>query len=204
MVMLLAGFGFLGHNRCLTHEKLGSGLFLGVALTNLHIDGLPPGGTPVGEPLHAVTPRTRQERLVPPVDMCGSCTRCLDACPTAALDLVHGLDADRCLSTWTIERQGRAPAGEDHLQGGLLFGCDICQAVCPWNRRAARKPAVAEPPRRQYGVLAAHAELDLAALTGISDAEFRDRFRRTPLWRGHPAGLRLNARRVLANLEDES
>ena len=198
----LAGFGFLGHNRCLTHEKLGSGLFLGVAVTNLDISGLPAPGKPVDEPLFAVTPRTRHERLLPPVDMCGSCTRCLDACPTDALDKVRGLDAHRCLSTWSIEWQGRAPAGEDHLQGGLLFGCDICQAVCPWNQRADRKPAVADPPPPEYGVREGNGDLSLISLAEMSADEFRHRFRKSPIWRCHPDGLRRNARRVLANRKE--
>ncbi len=199
----LAGCGFLGHNRCLTHEKLGSGLFLGVALTNLHLEGLPASSSPVPEPLYAVTARTRHLRKLAPLDMCGTCTRCLDACPTNALDIVHGLDAGRCLSTWTIERQGHVPSDQASLTGGLLFGCDICQAVCPWNQRVAAQPAVADAPRDQYTVQEAHTELDLTGLAEISDAEFRSRLRKSPLWRAHPEGLRRNARRVQANLEDK-
>ncbi len=91
----LAGLGFLGHNNCLIHEKLGSGLFLGVALSNLVVDGLPAAGIPSVEPLFGLTPRRRRPPQTAPVDLCGSCTRCLDACPTAALDPVKGLDAHR-------------------------------------------------------------------------------------------------------------
>ncbi len=200
----LAGLGFLGHNRCLIHEKLGSGLFLGVALTNLEVPGLPAPGTPAVEPLYGVEPRRLHPPVTAPVDLCGSCTRCVDACPTSALDMTTGLDAHRCLSTWTIEWRGQAPAEDAHLQGGLLFGCDICQSVCPWNNRAAAGGDSDLPPvRAEYAALPEHAELDLGALTALDDAEFRRRFRRTPLWRAHPEGLRRNARTVRANLEKE-
>jgi len=199
----LAGLGFLGRNRCLIHEKLGSGLFLGVALTNLEITGLPPAGTPAVEPLYSIRPRRSRPPVVAPLDICGRCRRCLEACPTGALDPETGLDAGRCLSTWTIEWRGRVPAGQEHLQGGILFGCDICQSVCPWNRKAAGRTAGLPPVRREYAVLPEHGELSLAGLAGLADEEFRQRFRRTPIWRCHPEGLRRNAAVVLANLEEE-
>lgn len=194
----LAGLGFLGKNTCLIHERLGSGLFLGVALTNLEIAGLPPAGVPAVGPLYAVTDRRARPQPAGLLSACGSCTRCIEACPTGALGPDGGLDAGRCLATWTIERQGRAPADDRARQGGLLFGCDICQAVCPWNRRAAGRDQ--PPPRRPgYESLPEHGELDLAALIGLGDDEFRRRFRRTPLWRAHPAGLRRNALIVAGN-----
>lgn len=197
----LAGLGFLGRNTCLIHEKLGSGLLLGVALTDLEVAGLPPAGAPAAEPLYAVSPRRRRAAPLAPVSRCGTCTRCVDACPTQAILPGGGLDAGSCLSTWTIERRGTAPPGRDAEQGGLLFGCDICQAVCPWNRRAAAQPPTGLPPLREgYGELPAHAELGLADLATLDDHAFRARFRRTPLWRAHPEGLRRSAARVLANL----
>ncbi|PID80973.1 hypothetical protein CSA17_04325 [bacterium DOLJORAL78_65_58] len=196
----LAGLGFLGHNRCLIHETLGSGLFLGVALTNLEIAGLPPGGAPAPEPLFALAARQRRPITTAPWDRCGNCSRCLDACPTGALDLVHGLDAHLCLSSWTIEWRGRAPQGREHEQGGILFGCDICQAVCPWNRKADRKAEGLPDPVADYAPLEEHRELTLADLVDLSDDEFRRRFRRTPIWRCHPEGIRRNAARVRSNL----
>ncbi|MBK7188370.1 MAG: DUF1730 domain-containing protein [bacterium] len=198
----LAGLGFLGRNTCLIHEKLGSGFFLGVALTDLVVDGLPEAGLPALEPLYAALPRRRHATPVAPVTRCGSCTRCVEACPTQAILPGGGLDAGRCLSTWTIEWRGQAPAGREAEQGGLLFGCDICQAVCPWNLRAAaaQRPGL-PPPREGYAPLAAHAELTLRDIAGIDDDVFSARFRRTPLWRAHPDGLRRNAERVLANLD---
>lgn len=199
----LAGLGFLGRNTCLIHEKLGSGFFLGVALVDFAVDGLPGPGEPAAEPLYAALPRRRRATPVAPVSRCGTCTRCVEACPTQAILPGGGLDARRCLSTWTIEWRGQAPAGREAEQGGLLFGCDICQAVCPWNQRAAdaERPGRAPPPA-EYAVLAAHAGLNLGDLAVLPDDDFAARFRRTPLWRAHPDGLRRNAERVLANLGD--
>lgn len=195
----LAGLGFLGKNTCLIHERLGSGLLLGVAITNLEITGLPAQQT---EPLYAVLPRRDDPPQTRILSACGRCTACIDACPTAALLPDGGLDAGRCLSNFTIEQRGATPEEFRAAQGGALFGCDICQAVCPWNQKAERaRPGRDLPPLRDdYAPLPEHAELDLAQLAAIGDDEFRRRFRRTPLWRAHPAGLRRNARIVLANL----
>jgi len=197
----LAGLGFMGKNSCLIHERLGSGLFLGVALTNLKIEGMPSGHTPQAEPLYAIVPRRRRLARTVMANHCGSCTACIDACPTDALLPGGGLDARSCISTWTIEWQGQAPAERQEEQGGLLFGCDICQAVCPWNQRSFAR-AEDSPVRTEYSPLAGHDQLDLAELAVISDDEFRQRFRRTPLWRSHPAGMRRNAQVVLKNLAD--
>jgi len=188
----LAGFGFFGRNTLLIHPRLGSALFLGVALTNLRITGL--AGAP--RPLLGPPPA----RVVPAdglANFCGKCTRCLDACPTGAFVRPHVLDAARCLSTWTIEWRGGAPAGRRREQGGLLFGCDVCQQVCPWNHKAARVSE--EPPPEAYALSPAHAELDLADLIRLDADAFRARFRRSPLWRAHPEGLRRNALVVAAN-----
>lgn len=195
----LAGLGFLGKNTCLIHERLGSGLFLGVALTNLHIGGLGEPGRPQDRPLFGCVPRRARPPARPPLSACGSCTRCIDACPTGALGTDGGLDAGRCLSTWTIEWRGRPPAGRAAEQDGILFGCDICQAVCPWNLRASARPELGLPDPA-YAVLPEHAELDLGDLAGITDEEFRRRFRRTPLWRCHADGMRRNAATVAVNL----
>jgi epoxyqueuosine reductase len=187
---LLAGLGFTGKNTCFIHESLGSGLFLAVALTNLAISDLP--APAAAAPLYAVVPRTGG--LDPQAaTRCGTCTLCLDACPTGALREPFRLDANLCLSTWTIEWQGRAPAAERSRQGALLFGCDICQAVCPWNRKAARGTPAAGGPIASYAVREEYNGLALADLLDPDIQTFADRFRRTPLWRGHPEGLRRNA-----------
>lgn len=188
-----AGLGFIGKNTCLIHEALGSGIFLAVAPTDLEVTG--PQDAP--HPLYQVV--SRGALPAPGTDRCGSCTRCLDACPTAAFPRPRELDAHRCLSTWTIEWQGRAPATERHRQGDRLFGCDVCQQVCPWNRRAHREAAAAPPLVADYAPLADHGDVDLGALLTVDADEFRRRFRRTPLWRAHPAGLRRDALVLAAN-----
>jgi epoxyqueuosine reductase len=187
-----AGLGFVGKNTCLIHESLGSGIFLAVAPANLDVTGW----DEAPHPLYQLAPRGPLPQ--PDTDRCGSCTRCLEACPTGAFAAPRVLDARRCLSTWTIEWRGQAPADRRHEQGGHLFGCDICQQVCPWNDRA-RRQAPERPPPHEYGPQAAHGELTLADLLALDDGAFRRRFRRSPLWRAHPAGLRRNALVVAAN-----
>ena len=199
----LAGLGFLGKNTCLIHERLGSGIFLGVSLTNMRIQGMGPGGQPPGQPLHGVVARPRRLAEDGPLSLCGKCTRCRDACPTGALLPDGGLDAGRCLSTWTIEWRGRTPPADRPAQDGILFGCDICQAVCPWNHTAARRRLSADSPgsvKPDYDEFPAHAQLRLADLLELTEQDFHSRFRRTPLWRGHLAGLRRNALVVAGNL----
>ncbi len=189
----LAGLGFFGKNTLLIHPRLGSGLFLGVALLDLEVTGLADAPRPLVGP---------SAQKLPDLDgmasLCGNCSLCQDHCPTGALDTPFELDAHRCLATWSIERQGRAPATQRAQQGGLLFGCDICQQVCPWNHKALRRP-VGEPPLAEYGALPEHAEVDLGDLIRLDAAAFRARFRRTPLWRAHPEGMRRNALVVAAN-----
>ena len=188
----LAGLGFYGKNTLLIHPRLGSALFLGVAVTNLRITGLAEAPRPLLGP-----PVARAPEGEGPATLCGTCTLCLDACPTDALARPFALDANQCLSTWSIEWRGGAPADRRRDQGGLLFGCDICQQVCPWNHKAARLAAGALP--EAYVVSPAHGALDLADLIRMDADAFRDRFRHTPLWRAHPEGLRRNALVVAAN-----
>lgn len=134
-----AGLGWIGKNTCLINPRLGSWLFLGEIVTNLDLDPDTPG-----------------------VDQCGTCTRCLEACPTGAIVAPYDLDATRCLSYLTIEVRG---AVDDALRSAIreqVYGCDICQDVCPWNRRAAMSDSPAWQPR---DVFLAPRLIDLCRLT---------------------------------------
>jgi epoxyqueuosine reductase len=152
-----AGLGWLGKNTCLINEHLGSWLFLGVILTTL--DLLPSLAEPndsasAESPLNPAnqlatrhsplaTPLTPDPRpLTPSPDLCGHCTQCIDACPTGALIEPYVLDARRCISYLTIELRGEIPEEFHTAIGWHVFGCDICQDVCPFNRKA---PVTAEP-----------------------------------------------------------
>lgn len=169
-----AGLGWQGKNTCLLHPRLGSFTFLGVILTDRVL---------------APTP-------VPDFPTCGSCTRCLDACPTGALIAPGVLDARRCLSYLTIEHRGTIPERLRPLLGEHVFGCDICQEVCPWNQRV-------QLPRTVFSELSSlHATLALPELLRLDAGAFRTRFRSTPLWRATPEGLARNAAVVLGNLGD--
>ena len=170
-----AGLGWIGHNTCLINEPLGSWFFLGEILVSLDL-----------------APDT------PPPDRCGTCRACINACPTQALVPVPNgrfqLDARLCISTWTIEQKGALPDQQRDQSGNHLFGCDICQDVCPWNRRA---PLTTEP-----GFQPIHADPGLAALAALTPDDFRARFRRTPLWRTKHAGLLRNVATAMGNSGD--
>jgi epoxyqueuosine reductase len=167
----LAGLGWVGKNTLLLNKQLGSWFFLAALLTDQELD--------YDEPHVA--------------DHCGTCRACLDACPTGAFVEPYVLDARRCISYLTIELRGPIP---DNLRSGVgdwLFGCDICQDVCPWNHRA---PLSTEP---SFTPAANTNTIELAALFALDDAAFRERFRHTPLWRAKRRGLLRNAAIVLGN-----
>ena len=174
-----AGLGWLAKNTCLIHPDLGSWLFLGVIVTTLDLAP------------------TLGPREGPAPDLCGNCTLCIDACPTAALVEPYLLDARRCISYLTIEHRGAIPTDLREGMGRHVFGCDICQDVCPWNRNAPVSPLAAFLPR-------ATNDVDLLApplewLASLSEQEFRAHFRHSPVKRTKWRGLVRNACVALGN-----
>ena len=165
-----AGIGWIGKNTCILNEKLGSWLFLGVILTNLELSP-----------------------DVPAADRCGSCTRCLDACPTNAFVAPHQLDATRCISYLTIEKRGEIPEDLRAQMGRHVFGCDICQDVCPWNRKApfGTMPELRAKTERINPALDWLAEMDVE--------DFQQTFRRSPVKRAKLAGFRRNVAVAIGN-----
>jgi epoxyqueuosine reductase len=165
-----AGVGWIGKNTCIIDQKKGSWLFLGVILTSLE---LAPD--------------------VPAPDRCGTCTRCIDACPTDALLGPYQLDANKCISYLTIEKRGSIPEGLRAGMGRHVFGCDICQDVCPWNRKA---PASMVP---EFEPRAGLVNPALTWLAEMSAEEFRGAFRGSPIRRTKRNGLRRNAAIAMGN-----
>ncbi|MCX8073828.1 MAG: tRNA epoxyqueuosine(34) reductase QueG [Candidatus Binatia bacterium] len=162
-----SGLGWFGKNTNILHRDFGSALFLAVILTDLEI-----------------------EPDLPSVARCGRCIRCLPACPTGALDEQYHLDSRLCISYWTIEHRGPIPRVMRSKLGEWVFGCDVCQDVCPWNQKRARVDGVASL-RDLYPFLP-----DLLLL---SDDSFRARYRHTALWRAKREGIARNAAIVLGN-----
>jgi epoxyqueuosine reductase len=168
---VLAGLGWVGKNTLLIHKPLGSYFFLAALLTDQVLD--------YDEPLAA--------------DHCGTCRACLDACPTQAFPEPYVLDATRCISYLTIELRDAIPRDLRPSIGDWLFGCDVCQEVCPWNHRA---PVSDEP---EFQPTTGTNPIDLAALFDLDDDGFRRRFRHTPLWRARRRGILRNAAIVLGH-----
>jgi epoxyqueuosine reductase len=168
-----AGIGWIGKNTCVIDQKLGSWLFLGVILTALELESAP--------------------FVALPEDRCGSCTRCIDACPTGALIAPYQMDASLCISYLTIEKRGSIPEPLRAQMGRQVFGCDICQDVCPWNRRA---PLSHDPE------LAVRTELVNPALAWLAELDadsFRTWFRQSPVQRTKLGGLLRNVAIAMGN-----
>jgi epoxyqueuosine reductase len=187
-----AGLGWLGKNTCLINDSVGSWLFLGVILTSL--DLLPANG-----PARvAGSDRARSINVPPPdlspvADLCGNCTLCLDACPTGALVEPYVLDARRCISYLTIELRGSIPEELRAAMGWQVFGCDICQDVCPWNRTAPATPLAAFQPRDNLFAPG------LTWLLSLAQEEFSATFRGSAVKRTKWRGLIRNACIAAAN-----
>ncbi len=166
-----AGLGWIGKNTCLINQQSGSFCLLGELLTTLEI---------------AVDPAFD----APPPDRCGTCTRCLDACPTQALvpspDGRFELDARLCISYFTIELRGPVPEEHRSAIGNNVFGCDICQDVCPWNSSG--------PTNTDAG-----SSIALEELAGLSETEYRSRFRQTAVSRAKYSGFLRNIAVAMGN-----
>ncbi len=165
-----AGIGWIGKNTCIINQEKGSWIFLGVILTSLPL-----------------------QPDLPAPDRCGSCTRCIDACPTNAFPKPYEIDPTRCIAYLTIEKKGAIAEDLREGMGRHIFGCDICQDVCPWNSKA---PIGAEPgfaPRQEF----VNPALDwLASL----DADgFREAFRKSPIKRAKLNGVRRNVVTAMGN-----
>jgi epoxyqueuosine reductase len=162
-----AGLGWIGKNTCLINQAKGSWFFLAEILTSLELE---PGS--------------------PAPDRCGTCTRCIDSCPTAAIT-PEGLDARLCISYLTIELRAGIPEALRPLVGNHIFGCDICQDVCPWNRKAPVTRDAAFAPR--------HFAPPLERLAALTESEFKDMFRGTPVERTRYRGFLRNVCVAMGN-----
>jgi epoxyqueuosine reductase len=167
-----AGLGWLAKNTCLINPELGSWLFLGVILTTLD---LAPSLGPAE----------------PPPDLCGNCRLCIDACPTGALVEPYVLDARLCISYLTIELRGPIPTELRAPIGRNVFGCDICQDVCPWNHRAPIGTAAEFAPRQPQGASLVAPNLEF--LLSLTESDFGEIFRASPIRRTKWRGLLRNA-----------
>lgn len=160
-----AGLGWVGKNTLLLNRTWGSYFFLAALLTDQELD------------------------IDPPQDKgyCGTCTACLDACPTDAFVAPYVLDATRCLSYLTIEHRGQVADNLAEHFDEWIFGCDVCQEVCPWNRKAQYSDEAVFEPRQDL------VELNIEELLQLDEAGFRSRFRDTPMWRTKRRGMIRNA-----------
>ena len=172
-----AGVGWIGKNACVLNQELGSWLLLAVIVTSLPVaDGA---------------------ALDVAADRCGSCTRCIDACPTGALVAAHEMDASRCISYLTIEKKGAIAEELRELMGRQVFGCDICQEVCPWNRRAPVASRAGMQVREELVNPA------LEWLAGMDSVAFRRWFKGSPLERTRKKRLHRNVAIAMGNSGEE-
>jgi len=176
-----AGLGWVGKNTLLLNREIGSYFFLGVILTTLELQ-----------------PSVAANEMLPP-DLCGSCRRCIEACPTGALVEPYVMDARRCISYLTIELRGSIPEEFREAMGQHAFGCDICQDVCPWNRKAPTTAAVDFQPREFADGEESLFLPKLEWLAEMSEEEFRQVFCGSPVKRTKWRGMVRNACIALGN-----
>lgn len=165
-----AGIGWIGKNSLVLRRDLGSYFFLGVILTTADLTA-----------------------DVPVPEQCGNCRLCIEACPTDAIVSARVVDSRRCISYHTIENRGDIPTTVRELMDDWIFGCDICQDVCPWNRRLRETQEV------DFQLRPAQCSPDPRELLEINEAEFRARYAGTPLMRAKHAGLQRNAAIAIEN-----
>ena len=175
-----AGLGWLGKNTLLLNEKLGSWFFLGVIFTTLEL-----------------TPSLARGEM-PAADLCGNCRQCLDACPTGAFVEPYVMDARRCISYLTIELRGSVPEEFREAIGNNVYGCDICQEVCPYNRKVPVTNLSDFEPR-QFSQEESLLKPRLEWLAGITEREFQEKFRGSAMKRTKWRGLVRNACIALGN-----
>ena len=180
VVAKYAGIGWIGKNTCIINQKLGSWLFLGVILSSLDL-----------------VSKSSQPSLPAP-DRCGTCTRCIDACPTDALIAPYQLDANKCISYLTIETRGPIPESLREGVGRHVFGCDICQDVCPWNRKRAATAAT------EFQARPGLVNPALDWLAEMSEEAFRKTFQKSPVKRTRYEGFRRNVAVALGNSGDRT
>jgi epoxyqueuosine reductase len=179
-----AGLGWVGKNTCVIDRDGGSLFFIAEILTSIET----------------------ADAGVTAIDFCGTCTRCLDACPTQALVAPRQLDATKCISYWTIESKTVAPFELRTKFGDWFYGCDICQTVCPWNGKVFGRDLMrneSNPIRIAEDDFTARENLarDLTHVLESSNRELQRRFEGTPLARARGFGLKRNALVVAANLK---
>ena len=179
-----AGIGWIAKNTCIIREGLGSFLCLGVILTSIEL--------------------ASAHVNLPAADRCGSCTRCIEACPTQAITAPYELDPRRCISYLTIEKRGELAVEFEPLMGRQIFGCDICQDVCPWNGAISGE----RPPESDWPEFTPRPDLvnpDLNVFAKLDRQGFQDMFRRSPIKRSKYEGFMRNVAVALGNCEtDES
>ena len=195
-----AGLGWTGKNTCLIHPKLGSWGFLAVLVTSLEVSKS--ASQPVSESEKQQVSKLANQQvsesarpvLVP--DRCGTCTRCIDACPTNALDVPYQMNATRCIAYLTIEHKGSIAEELMPGMGRQVFGCDICQDVCPWNKKAQRGPIVVDRELEARPELVNPA---LEWLAAMDERSFEREFNGSPVRRTGFNGLRRNVAIAMGN-----
>ena len=193
-----AGIGWIGKNTLVLNQQMGSWFFLGAVLTTLELTA------------------SLDAAEAPPADLCGSCTRCIDACPTDALIAPYEMDARRCISYLTIEHRGAIPTELREAIGNHVYGCDICQDVCPWNRKAPTTSMAEFRPREFEDAGPATRTCDgearrleslyrpsLTKLAAISEDEYKVAFRGSAIKRTKHRGIVRNACVALGNAKFE-